>query len=117
MKQYAVDLHRVTFTPACRPKVKFTVSHVEHFPTKQELLTAIDCCADNARKELRDAEKEEDEIGVDRIGSEIDDIRLIRELIQYANIPVKHAGPLAVQIAGTQIGTINFQIEEVWVRG
>lgn len=117
MPLYAQDIYSVTVTPSSRPRTKQTMKFSKHFPTKHSLLQVIDIYITNCERAQRQAEQEQVDDDHDQ---ELEGWKLIRQIVEL--LPITFAKPhvnqmhqpYTVGVAGTQVGVLNFETEEVY---
>ena len=110
---YAIDLHRVTITPACRPQEPYKMAFVKTPPHKCFVVGALTMTVHELEKDVTRFTDDENEVALWDAQHDLDCAKLAKEIVSAAEFETP-AGIVAVRVAGTQIGTIKFEKEEVW---
>jgi hypothetical protein len=114
---YAIDLYRLTVTPAFRPIATFTLSFVKTAPNKHQVQDAIHKTINELSKQIEQAEKD-DEDGIAAMEPQNKLEIALRAMEIIKNTDWKFPVPTTTQpvdVAKIQIGSIKFEVEEVWI--
>jgi len=111
---YAIDLHRVTITPACRPREPYKLAFAKTTPHRAFVIEALTMTISELNGRIGRMTDLVDEPELGSLQHDLDCAKLAREIISAAPDYGTPSSPVAVIVAGTQIGTLKFEKEEVW---